>query len=203
MTEERSATSRMSGADRREQLLDVALELFSRHGFDGTTVRDIAGAANVTDGLIYRYFASKEELLEQVIDRARRVLHGLRLEDAIERPVGPALYGLLCDLTRFLHGNMALVDVCWYEACRGGPTGRQMQALRDEVVEPVAALLTTWTARGELRVHDPVRAGRVVAGLAFSFAFANRCLTPTEWEAELATFMALAAEIFLDGLRAC
>lgn len=47
----------------RARLLDAALALFSRHGYDRTTVRMIATEAGVSTGLLYNYFGSKEELL--------------------------------------------------------------------------------------------------------------------------------------------
>lgn len=55
--------------DRRDQLLDVAMHLFSRYGLEGTTTKDIAKAAGVSPGLLYHYYESKEELLVDVIKR--------------------------------------------------------------------------------------------------------------------------------------
>jgi AcrR family transcriptional regulator len=49
--------------DKRQAILDAALELFERRGFHGTTVPDIARAASVGAGTIYRYFAGKDELV--------------------------------------------------------------------------------------------------------------------------------------------
>lgn len=50
-------------ATRREQILSVALGLFYRKGFNNTTVSDIAKAANISKGLVYRYFDSKADIL--------------------------------------------------------------------------------------------------------------------------------------------
>lgn len=47
----------------RERLLVVALDLFSRNGFDGTTVAEIAAAAGVTQMTFFRHFGSKEALI--------------------------------------------------------------------------------------------------------------------------------------------
>jgi len=48
----------MSGEDRRRQLIEVAIDLFSRRGFSGTTTREIALAAGVTEAIIFRHFAT-------------------------------------------------------------------------------------------------------------------------------------------------
>ncbi|GHO60198.1 TetR/AcrR family transcriptional regulator [Ktedonobacter robiniae] len=47
----------------RQRIVDAALHLFATKGYDQTTMRDIAAAANCSLGLAYRYFASKEELV--------------------------------------------------------------------------------------------------------------------------------------------
>lgn len=49
--------------DKRARLLDAALDLFEKRGFDGVAVPEIAKAAGVATGTIYRYFKTKEELV--------------------------------------------------------------------------------------------------------------------------------------------
>ncbi|MDP9042035.1 MAG: TetR family transcriptional regulator [Bacteroidota bacterium] len=51
------------------QLLDTAEGLFSRKGFDGTSVRDIAEAAGINTAMISYYFGSKEKLMEEIFER--------------------------------------------------------------------------------------------------------------------------------------
>ncbi len=48
---------------RREQILSVALSLFFKNGYKNTKISDIAEAANISKGLVYRYFESKAEIL--------------------------------------------------------------------------------------------------------------------------------------------
>jgi AcrR family transcriptional regulator len=55
--------------DRREQLIRAALEVFQAKGFHATTVRDIGRAAGLTQGTIYNYVRSKEDILFLVCDR--------------------------------------------------------------------------------------------------------------------------------------
>jgi AcrR family transcriptional regulator len=54
--------------DKRDQILQVAEQLFSDKGFDGTSVRDIAEQANVNLAMISYYFGSKEKLLKSLIE---------------------------------------------------------------------------------------------------------------------------------------
>ena len=60
--------ARMSATDRRNQLIDVAIDLFSRKGFSGTTTREIASAAGVTEAIIFRHFATKQDLYKAILD---------------------------------------------------------------------------------------------------------------------------------------
>jgi AcrR family transcriptional regulator len=64
-----TAQVRFAAADRREQILDVATPLFARQGFQGTTTREIAQHAGVTEALIFRHFPNKDALYWAVIER--------------------------------------------------------------------------------------------------------------------------------------
>ena len=54
--------------DRREDILQASLHLFATKGFHGTSMRDIAREAEITEGLIYHYFESKRDLFRAIID---------------------------------------------------------------------------------------------------------------------------------------
>lgn len=58
---------RMSGDERRRQILQVAIDLFSKHGFRGTTTRQIAQAAGVSEAMVFRHFATKEDLYGAIL----------------------------------------------------------------------------------------------------------------------------------------
>ncbi len=60
---------RLPAGKRREQLIQVAVDLFSRKGFNGTTTREIAAAAGVTEAIIFRHFETKEHLYTAIIDQ--------------------------------------------------------------------------------------------------------------------------------------
>ena len=54
--------------DRREDIVQTSLHLFAEKGFHGTSMRDIARSADITEGLIYHYFESKRDLFRAIID---------------------------------------------------------------------------------------------------------------------------------------
>jgi TetR/AcrR family transcriptional regulator len=60
--------SRMSGEGRRQQLIEVAIDLFSRRGFAGTTTKEIAATAGVTEAMIFRHFATKQDFYQAILD---------------------------------------------------------------------------------------------------------------------------------------
>jgi AcrR family transcriptional regulator len=94
----------------RSRILDCAEKLFADHGFDGTSIRDIAGMADVQVALVGYHFGSKEELLDSVLVRRATVCHEERmafLEGAQRRygdrsiPVGELFDGYAaCFLSR-------------------------------------------------------------------------------------------------------
>jgi len=60
--------SRMSGDARREQIIQTAVELFSKNGFRGTTTKEIARAAGVSEAMVFKHFATKDELYGAILD---------------------------------------------------------------------------------------------------------------------------------------
>ena len=64
----------MTGAQRREQLLDVGRGLFADKGYEGTTVEEIAARAEVSKPVVYEHFGGKEGLYAVVVDREIRHL---------------------------------------------------------------------------------------------------------------------------------
>jgi len=73
---------RLPAAERREQLLKVALQSFAAAGFHATSMNHIAAAAGVTKPVLYQHFASKDELFAEVVTTAGTELR-IRVENAI------------------------------------------------------------------------------------------------------------------------
>lgn len=123
----RSAPSRPSlsrGVRTQEKIQAVALALFAEKGVDRTTIGDIAGAAGIAEGTIYRHYPGKEELIWQLfstnyLDLAAQ-LEALQAERNGLRGKLQVMVGLFCslfeqnpDMFRFLllvqHGQLERV----------------------------------------------------------------------------------------------
>lgn len=65
---------RMTGKERREQLLQVARALFAEKGFDGASVEEIAHRASVSKPVVYEHFGGKEGVYAVVVDREMQAL---------------------------------------------------------------------------------------------------------------------------------
>jgi AcrR family transcriptional regulator len=77
------------GSQTRERILDVAQELFTRQGYDKTSLRDIAERLQITKAALYYYFERKEEILVELHLRLETL--GANLLDELEAaPDGPA-----------------------------------------------------------------------------------------------------------------
>ena len=69
--------TRMTAAERREQLVDIARVAFAERGFDGVSVEQISSRAGVTKPVVYEHFGGKEGLYAVVVDREVQRLLGI------------------------------------------------------------------------------------------------------------------------------
>jgi AcrR family transcriptional regulator len=75
---------RMTASQRRSQLVDVAKEVFAEHGYDGTSVEEIAARASVSKPVVYEHFGGKEGIYAVIVDR-----ESARLLEMITSRLGP------------------------------------------------------------------------------------------------------------------
>lgn len=73
----RTERVRMSGRERREQLVDVGRRLFAEKGFEAVTVEEIAASASVSKPVVYEHFGSKDGLYAVIVDREMNILLGM------------------------------------------------------------------------------------------------------------------------------
>jgi len=88
MSAGRSLARAKSGQDKRRLILDAAVRVFARQGFHACRVSDIADEAGVAYGLVYHYFASKDEVLDTLfLERWNVMLDLIREVDSKPLPV--------------------------------------------------------------------------------------------------------------------
>lgn len=73
----RTERVRMSGRERREQLVDVGRKLFAEKGFEAVTIEEIAAKAGVSKPVVYEHFGSKDGLYAVIVDREMNILLGM------------------------------------------------------------------------------------------------------------------------------
>ncbi|MFF9374891.1 TetR/AcrR family transcriptional regulator [Streptomyces griseoluteus] len=148
---------RMGVEERRQQLIKVALDLFSRRSPDEVSIDEIASAAGISRPLVYHYFPGKMSLYEAALTRAAEDLAG-RFEEPHEGPLGARLLRVMGRFFDFVDehgpGFSALM--------RGGPavgssaTNALIDSVRQASYEQILSHLgiTEAPARLELMVRS-------------------------------------------------
>ena len=147
----------------RERIVDAALTLFREKGFDETTMRDIAAAAEVATGAAYYYFRSKEELVMAFYARTAEEARTL-LPPAIERSkdlrkrlraVIEMTFEQFAEHRRLLIG---IVRIGIDPEHPLSPFGQETQAMRDESIGTFRMALEGSTTRIPKDLHDDLPA---------------------------------------------
>jgi AcrR family transcriptional regulator len=189
------ATSRTRRADaRREELLHAALRLFAERGVDGTTIADIATATGTAHGLVYHYFASKNDLLLAVLERFSFLPELRRLLDVSpDRPAVDVLTEIAVRFSTLLRERADLLRL----VSRESQTNPAVAAALGDVMAAGTRLIATYldarVAAGELRPHDTSVPAR---GLFWAIVTMHLAQAPDEG------FEAGLVDILVNGLRA-
>jgi AcrR family transcriptional regulator len=122
-------TDRSIAPDKRKLILDAAVRVFAEHGYHGARVGDIAEDAGVAHGLLYHYFASKEDVLRTIfVENWGELLRRFRVVEAADESAREKLEGIAKILLRTWRNDPALVTVMVREVARG-------QQIQDQVAE--------------------------------------------------------------------
>ena len=121
--------------DKRTLILDAAIRVFAEHGYHRARVGDIAEDAGVAHGLLYHYFASKDEVLRTIfVENWGELIGRFRAVDDSDEPAPEKLEGIAKILLRTWRNDPALVTVMVREVARS----QQLQAQVDDVREAFA-----------------------------------------------------------------
>jgi AcrR family transcriptional regulator len=149
----RPPSPRLPAARRREQLLEVALEVFGEHGFHPTSMNDVAEAAGVTKPVLYQHFRSKRDLYREVLtDVGAQLLDAItKATTAAQSPREQVELGFIAYF-RFVEANEAAFRVLF-----GGGTRRdeefaaQVAEVEGAIAEAIATLIDVEDLTGAQR----------------------------------------------------
>jgi TetR/AcrR family fatty acid metabolism transcriptional regulator len=139
-----------SAADKRRLILDAAVRVFARQGFHACRVSDIADEAGVAYGLVYHYFASKDEVLDTLfLERWGVMLETIRETDAQEIPVREKLSAIASFIVESYRHDPDLMKVIIVEVTRAANSfGQTHLGQIRQAYEMIAAIVTKAQADG-------------------------------------------------------
>lgn len=146
----------MSRAVREQQLLDVALRLFIEHGYQGTSIEDLASAAGVTRPIIYHHFGSKDGIYLACLRRARAELDQRMIGSASEaRGAQDRVLRGIDAYFAFVEDNRAAWAILFGGGVAvAGPAAAEAARLRLATVRQIAELLVATFPRAERHVLE-------------------------------------------------
>jgi TetR/AcrR family fatty acid metabolism transcriptional regulator len=143
--------------ERRRAILAAAVRVFARSGYHGARVGDIAEEAGVAHGLLYHYFASKEEVLQTVFrENWRDLLEVLHRVEGSAEPADEQLLGVVKILLRSWRNDPDLVRVMVREVARSPHLHAQVDEVR-EVFLVVQRIIEHGQADGVFRADLDAR----------------------------------------------
>jgi TetR/AcrR family transcriptional regulator, fatty acid metabolism regulator protein len=155
----------IASEEKRRVLLEAAVRVFARRGYHSARVGDIAAEAGVAHGLLYHYFASKEELLETIFRETwTALLEALTEVEESAEPAPEQLRRVAAIVLRTWRRDPDLVRVLVREVARGPQLQREVEEI-GHAVAAIERIIARGQARGDLRADlDPRLAGVILYG---------------------------------------
>jgi TetR/AcrR family transcriptional regulator len=202
-----SSSHRLSSVDRRRQLIEAAMDLFSRKGFAGTTTKEIALAAGVSEAIIFRHFATKRDLYTAIIEHnihsaeCREVLAGV--EACMKRRDDEGLFRLIAREMIEEHRRDARFERLMLHASL---EGHELATIyRREFGLPIFATLRAYLDRrqrsGALRHIDSGAMIVAIAGMAHYYALNAENANPGGINLKDDQIVEAFTRIMMDGIR--
>ena len=203
----RTHPPRLPAVERRHQLLDTALEIFSRKGFDGTTTKEIAAAAGVTEAIIFRHFASKLALYTAVLDHFTQ---SSELQDCLaqmkacmDRNDDEGLLRTIIGLVlRCYRQDSRYERLLLFAALEGHEVGlahhRQMSL---PIVELLADYIVRRQREGALRNYNPGAILAAIGGMAKHYAMMTEMFGFDSLDMSDEQVVVTFTDILLHGIR--
>ncbi len=184
---------RQRSAERREQILTAATELFAADGQDGVTTRAIAERVGVSETILFRHFPSKRELFLAVVrDRGPALLYrpNIAALTALGWPGG--LGRLATEYLETTRTHRRWLRILFQEAARDPEVAAELRTQYDAVGQALWAILRAGIRAGTVREEMAPAAARMVrlAVRGFLSRAAGRDLDDAAWPVERDQFVA-------------
>ena len=158
---------RLSSEERRDEILKAARRVFAEQGFHGTTTRELAAAAQVSEALLFKYFPNKEAIYKAMLSSCKRSPTGEEMERVLQlKPSTSTLVLMLHHLfTKVQMDNPETADVARLLVRSLSEDGKFGRVMLDNFgstwIPKISECLIVAKQRGELRapVHIPDIAG--------------------------------------------
>ena len=196
---------RLSGVERRRQIIEAAADLFSRKGFGGTTTRQVAEAVGVSETTIFKHFATKEELYAAIIEVKSKTqeIVGTAIPAATRQDDAGVLRTLARAMIARTQADPTLMRLLFFSALEGHALSDMFFRSRVQQVDDfLSRYIADRVAAGAFRPVDPVQAawnfiGMVAYHLLLRELFGQK--PPPHLTTERAVEEMVA--LFLQGVR--
>ncbi|MEC4893060.1 MAG: TetR/AcrR family transcriptional regulator [Oscillatoria sp. PMC 1051.18] len=190
--------------DTRSRILQAALRLFAQKGYDGTTTRDLAAAAGVAEGTLFRHFVNKKAILIEVATQGWVEILTDLLTELSEMGSYKAVAQVMRRRMVRMQENSDLMRVCFMEA-QFHPELRDR--IQSEVIEKMTdvaeAFFETAMDKGIYRRTNPKIVAQVFLGMFAIAGFSDRTIIDPQASPQAMKEMAEGiADIFLNGVLA-
>lgn len=188
--------------DTESKILQAAQRLFARQGYGGTTTRDLAQAAGVAEGTLFRHFESKKAILIKVAADGWTELLTDLLTELSEMANYKAIDQVMQHRLTDIHHNADLMRVCFMEAQLHPELQGQVQSeMLTKMVDVTEAFFQTAIDRGIYRPLNPRVLAQIFLGMFAIAGFSHSALDskPTS-EEQIQAFSAGLADVFLNGV---
>ncbi len=151
----------------KDRIINVATELFAKHGVNGVGIRRIASEAGINHALIIRYFGSKDGLVTEILQRKISTQTGTYPRKPEQSPIK-----MLTELRKTLLNALVTDENTMKLIVRSGLDGLAPESYVDEKSERAANIIAKWIAsqQTDKKLPDARFVSAVVIGAMFSFA---------------------------------
>ena len=188
--------------DTRARILQAALKLFARQGYDRTTTKELANSAKVAEGTLFRYFPNKKAILIEVATSGWIEILTDLLTELSQMGSYKAISQVMRRRMLNIQENSDLLRVCFIEAQYHSELRERIQSEVIEKMTDVAeAFFETAMSKGIYRQINPKIVAQVFLGMFAIAGFSRETIIAPEASPKAMQEMAEGiADIFLHGV---